>query len=529
MIATRRGLAIVGGLAVVLAIALGLDLSRPPTIEDHALLGSFQPPGVLGMTWKRSGARDFSVVHQNGWQILPPDPPDPLHAFLPDLAALQDVLDTLHGARWHRRGPAMPHHATLTIGMRRGAYVIGIGEPLLGTEQVWLTVDGVGLLVDRWVARALDEAPQKLRVRVPLAAPDQFESIELAAELRVAPTPWRLTQPVPLLLAAEPAAALERALAEVSLVRISDTRLDPHGRTIRAHGAGASDVTTVTLGASCPDSPELVVIGGSYGDGCITAGAAAAVERAVAALSGDRSALIERRPAPFEPAQIKLADGATLDVVRGRIDSQLADAARVAELVAALSVPGTPVPRPAATASSSKIVITDRRGAAITLELLGGALVARAGEPLALQLAPGAIAVVTRPSHALRDLGLRLEEPTTISAITLDDVHYQRGATLGEWTRAPAGPVDPVALEALVAQLAAPHGLSELASPIPARHQLAITITPPVGGPVRHAITVGAPGAGGCPVQADDAVLLLPAALCAAVDHVGRDAHIRPK
>src|SRR5205085_7519754 len=106
-------------------------------------------------------------------------------------------------------------HAQLAAKIGTTSRVIGIGAPLEGTEQQWLVVGDRALLVDRWVARALDPDPLALRVRRPVedAAQAKYVSVELVGQGGVAieGTPKRETVPITLLPRAELIAALERA------------------------------------------------------------------------------------------------------------------------------------------------------------------------------------------------------------------------------------------------------------------------------------------------------------------------------
>ncbi|HET7500620.1 MAG TPA: hypothetical protein VFK02_06435, partial [Kofleriaceae bacterium] len=305
--------------------------------------------------------------------------------------------------------------------------------------------------------------------------------------------------------------------------------------------AGADGVELV-LGGSCPGAPELVAASGTTGDGCVEPAALAAVEQAISGLRQPPAAIAERRPVPFEPRRIVPPDAAVLDVAALRVADAAADPARVAELLAALAAPAEVVPRPptpvtsaaagpagaaghAGAAGAAGMTVTGSGGAAVTLELLPGRLVARPGEPIALRPAPGAWDLLVRPSRALRDLALWLEEPTTITEVQIDDVHYRRGATLDQWTRAPAGPGAPAdarALEALVAQLAAPRALGFADAPVAIRHRLTLTITPPSGPPVAHVLALGAPARAGCPAQLDHDAILLPAGVCTQVAALAR-------
>ncbi|HEU4728754.1 MAG TPA: hypothetical protein VFT22_12710, partial [Kofleriaceae bacterium] len=161
---------------------------------------------------------------------------------------------------------------------------------------------------------------------------------------------------------------------------------------------------------------------------------------------------------------------------------------------------------------------------AITLELFAERVVAREGEPIALRPARGAWDLLVRPSRELRDLALWLEEPTTITELQIDGLHYRRGATLDRWTRAPAGSASPdaKAIEALVALLAAPRALGFAEAPVAIRHRVTLTVTPPSGPPVEHALALGAPRPAGCPAQLEHDAVLLPARMCAEVAALSR-------
>jgi hypothetical protein len=168
------------------------------------------------------------------------------------------------------------------------------------------------------------------------------------------------------------------------------------------------------------------------------------------------------------------------------------------------------------------IELRDRSGQVIALELHRGVVVRR-GESIGLRPAPGAWEAIARPAAAYRDDTLWREEPTTIHAIQIDAATYTRGAVIGEWTRAPAGPVDGAAIEALAGELASPHapgialpGRSAPGTDFQPVHRIAITTAPPAGPPVTHTLEIAA----SCAARADGAAVQLPAALCAKLrDH----------
>jgi hypothetical protein len=424
--------------------------------------------------------------------------------------------------------------------------VLGLGEPIAGTEQAWIVDDGRGVVVDRWAVRALDRDPLALRIKAPLADIRLAQAIAIEGEagppagLRVDGTPRQLHAPEGFLLAADLAGELERALAGVTIVRLPDGPGGAHGLSITATGGslapGVGAGVHLVIGGSCPGAPDLVAVSGTAGDGCIEPAAATAVEHAIGRLHQPREAIVERRPVPFEPQRIVLGDAVALDATALRVGDAPADPARVTELYAALAAPAEVAALPAAPATGH-LVVTGRAGATITLDLFAEHVLARHGEPLALRPAPGAWSLLVRPSRELRDVTLWLEEPTTITTLRIDRVSYQRGAIIGDWTRLPAGatdakpagakpadakpadarPADARILEALVGLLAAPRALGFIDDPIAIAHRVTLVITPPTGAPTEHVLELGAPRAAGCPVHADRDTVLLQAIVCAQV------------
>ncbi|HEY0476238.1 MAG TPA: hypothetical protein VGD37_01875 [Kofleriaceae bacterium] len=531
MIASWRGLAVAAAIAVALAAILIVDVAHtpvPPGPDARALVPGFDPARVTELIWERAGRPAIRAVRAGDrWELRTPG------TVPADTGAIGDVLAALRGGRWHREGAPRPAHGTLTVVAGPVRHVIGIAEPIAGTEQGWIVDDGRGVVVDSWVARALDRDPLSLRIRRPLADAGGARAITItgsppgasdpAVDLRIEGTPRRRVRPSALLLAPEAAGELERALREVAIVRVPDGPSAAHGLAIRVAGIGTQADITIELGGSCPGAPALIALAGTAGDGCVERAAAEAVERAVARLLQPPDAIVERRPVPFEPQHLVLADGAALDTSPPRLGDAAADPARVTELLAALAAPAAVAKLPAGPATGH-IVATARDGAAVTLDLFAGHMLARHGEPLALAPPPGAFSLLTRPSRELRDPTLWLEEPTMITTLTIDDVGYQRGAVIGDWTRRPAGPGDAagpdavrIRIEALVAQLAAPRALGFLDGRIAVAHRVAIEVTPPVGAPTRHELELGTPRPAGCPARIGQDTVVLPAAVCAGV------------
>jgi hypothetical protein len=537
VIASWRGLAVAAAIAIVLAIAVVVDVGHTPTVIDRALVPGFDPGRVTELIWERTGQAPIHVVHAaDGWETRMPSRagPDAVSRVPADPGAIADVLAALRGARWHRRGAPSPAHATLTVVIGAVRHVLGIGEPIAGTEQTWIIADGRGVLVDRWVARALDRDRLALRIKTPLAGIRRARTIAITGNPGEHPTlqldgfPRQLVKPAHYVIASDIARDLEHALGDITIVRLPDAPGAARGVTITTTDedvpAGPRSVVSVVLGGSCPGAPELVAVSGTLGDGCIEPLVRSAIDRAIGRLQQPPEAIVERRPVPFEPARVVLADGAALDTAALRIGDAAADQARVAELLAALAAPAE-VARLPSTPAVHHVVVGGRAGAAITLDLFAEQTLARHGEPIALRPAPGAFRLLVRPSRELRDVTLWLEEPTTITAVQIDEVRYQRGAVIGDWTRLPvagagagSGPTaDTKTVEALVAQLAAPRSLGFLDGELTVIHRVTLTVTPPTGAPTEHVLALGALRASGCPVRLDHEAILLPATVCAQV------------
>jgi hypothetical protein len=532
MIATGRGVVIAAAIAAVLWIAVVLDLAvdlvpRPGAI-DRSLVPGFDPDRVTALVWERAGQPAIDVVRDGDtWRERAGTRVDP--------GAISDVLAALRGARWHRRGDATAVHATLTVvgSTTRGRRTLGIGAPIAGTDQTWIVAGDRGLLVDGWVARALDRDRFALRIKAPLADIARAQTIAIAseathAELRIDGHPRRLIAPAvaaTFVLASDVASQLEHVLGQIAIVRLPDTPVTAHGIAITVDGGSGPTARSVhvAIGGSCPGAPALVALSGTDGDGCIESATAAEVERAIGRLNQPASANVERRPIPFETTRVQLADGVALDTAPLRVGDAPADTARVAELLAALAAPAEPVAAPA-TPPVQHLVVGDRSGAAITLDLFAAHVLARHGESIALRPAPGAWSLLVRPSRELRDPTLWLEEATTITAIAIDRVRYQRGQVIGAWTREPAGstPLDPPAVEALASALAAPRAVGFLDGGVAVVHRVTLTIAPPVGAPRERVLELGAPGAAGCPALVGRDAVVLAARVCAQVAALAR-------
>src|SRR4051812_7049462 len=178
MIASWRGLAVAAAIAAVLAAIVAVDVLRTgrAAVVDRALVPGFDPARVTELGWERAGQPAIRAVRTGErWELRVPGP-------IPaDASAIGEVLAALRGARWHRRGDAPPPHATLTVIAGGEHHVLGIAAPIAGTEQSWIASDGGGLVVDRWVARALERDRLALQVRRPLADVAGARSIAITA------------------------------------------------------------------------------------------------------------------------------------------------------------------------------------------------------------------------------------------------------------------------------------------------------------------------------------------------------------
>jgi hypothetical protein len=266
---------------------------------------------------------------------------------------------------------------------------------------------------------------------------------------------------------------------------------------------------------ACPGSPGRWAIDGTAGPGCVGLGAWENAKRAIWTLTQPAAQLVERRPAPLDPVKVVLPDGGVLELTGpARIGDRDADPAAVLELVAALATPAEPVAVPPGKPLGA-LVVTDRGGRSIALELHAPRVVVRRGEPIGLRVGEGAWERLVRPSATLRDPTPWREEPTTITALELDGTTYTRGAVIGEWTRAGPGRDDPAAVEQLAGALAAPR-VRPHARGGAMRHVVTLHVKPPGGAPVQRTIRIGE-GPGGCHALAEGAPLSVAPEICALV------------
>ncbi len=531
MIATRLGLAITVALACLLALVLALDVRRDTAPPDRALVSDFVTDRVTELAWqgRHIGTPIRLVRGSAGWAWVSPVGPA-------DVPAVEAVLATLRGARWHRRAElsAAGHVSDrLTVTFAGGRTTeISIGQPLKPGEQQWLVIGDAALLVDGWVARSLVPDPVTLRVRAPLGRAGEATEIAVvplgSPEFKLRGSPRRLVaygeHQLAMLVASELVGELERALVGVMIVAVpaAPQKLTQRGMELRLDGTAA-----LVTGGFCPDRPDHPLVDGPTGQGCVDPARWAALGDALAPFTTPgqpMEKLIERRLVPGEPSRVTLVDRTVLDLTkRPRIGDGDADPARVIELLAALATPGEPIAVPTS-APFGTLEVVARDGLALTLDLYAGHIVVRRGEPLGLQLGEGAHALLSRPGTALRDPTLWSEEPTTITKLALDATTYTRGTVLGEWTRTGPGRDDPAALDQLVGLLAAPRGLGPHsgaggAGAAGAGPRVTLTITPPSGAPTTRTFTLVPRG---CGAVVDRAAVQIAPAVCQLVARLTR-------
>lgn len=140
MIASLRGVIALAIVMVVVALAVVLDPPAGPVTVDRAVLGHLETAPTQ-LVWTRPRGPDVTLERAPGgrWTMVKPKAAC-------DARAVEAVLATLRGARWHRRGErgrAGTIHATLAL----TGHVIELGEPIHGADQVWIVVDGTAMLV----------------------------------------------------------------------------------------------------------------------------------------------------------------------------------------------------------------------------------------------------------------------------------------------------------------------------------------------------------------------------------------------
>jgi len=506
VIATMRGLAVLGAVALALAIALIAGGPAEQGAIDRTLLPGFRPELVGALAYARTGEPVVTIERtKDTWQWSDGEraPADP--------TAIDATLTALRGARWHRRASAAAAgtlRGELRVTTQGKTLGFGIGSELPGSHQTWIVHGGHALLVDDWVSRALLPERVALRTRHPLAAADATSSmvagtVVLAGAHQLKPYDVWVDEAV--------LRRLTTALSELEIVSLDG--MVPAEPALRIELRRGEMTTGSAIEAGTCAGDRVRIESGS-GSGCVERGAWRQIEEALKPLTKLRDDVVDQRPLPIAPVKLAFGDGSVLELDgRPRLGADDVDSVRVGELLTALATPGDIVGMPPGTPTAT-IVASGADRTEVTLLLFNGVVV-RKGESFGLRPAPQAWAAIARPPSALRDPVRWREDVITLTALTLDRVTYKRGAVLGEWTRAPPGTFDPALVDALASTLAsvrAPAG----AAPTAIAHTLAVTFTPPAGAPTTHTVELGPPAADGCAARVDRAPVRLELQLCTA-------------
>ncbi len=532
MIATRRGLVVLGVIGIALAVILVVDLAKRDGLVDRALVPGFDEASVVRLGWTAHPVGPYLTLER---AATPTDAPWRRTAPAPgavEQTPVQSLLATLRGARWHRVKDRDPREDGVLLAVDRAGSRLELwigrpsgtsgGSPGEGSEQAWIGIGDRSYLVDAWVARALVPSPIELAIRTPLAGIASVDEYTIDG-MRIAGTPRRLGT---LLLEPTVVTELERAVAELAIEELSPPM--GHGEATTIEMAGMR----VLLGGACG---SRVYMAATTGDGCVARDKADAVRAQVAKLRSaaqllataspqlvtsqaiaQAAAIVARAPVPVGIESVTLVDGATLDLRKrptiaggdARTDEVLALVTALRTPVEAIDVVAVPATQPIGT-----LAIGIGQGD-LVLSLYAGNIVARAGELVALRLAPEVFTLLRRDASMYRDRTPWREEPTTIDEVVIGQVSYKRGAVLGEWTRQPAGPTDPASLDALVRALAEPRVLGVAPTTLTNGRTVRLVVRPPMGGENSHTLVIGAANATGCPAKIDTTTVLLPVEIC---------------
>lgn len=510
MIASRRGLAILAAIAVVLAL-IALVGAPASTSVDHTLVGSFDLTRVTSIRLRHEGRPDVQLARKadgRSWEnVADHTPVDP--------ATIDALFTALRGARWQRRAEARvawPYQGDIRLESDRGKLILAEGRAL-DSGQTWINIGASDhvLLVDSWVARALYPAPLDLRVRHPFAGAAAATTFT-SGTTKIVGT--RLVAPRTLWLDPSILEQLTSALAALEIIALPT---EVPTTAVRELSYDGPQPNTLGLVGSCADNQ--VLLRATTGPGCYEQSAWHALDLVLTALDSASDELSDRRPLPITPTTLTLGTSMLTLGTQPRLGDTDADPSRVSELVTALTTPGELAPRPTG-APTSTLTARDAAGTEVILDLFAPAkLVARRGESLAIRPRPEQWTILARPPSALRDPVRWREDATTITSITVGPTTYTRGAVLGEWTRTPAGraaPVDGALVDALASALATVRAPDAPGDSQPTPLTLEVTFTPPAGKPTTHELKLGAPTPDGCAAVVDGVRVRADLGLCTA-------------
>ena len=510
MIASKRGLAVLGGVVVVLVLVLvmctGNDDDAP---KDRALVPGFDEKRVTELAWSQ-GSSKWGIKRVDGTWRFDTGPQ------LVDAATVDAIFTALRGGTWHRKKKAASDTARRRspsdprVALRFGNETLVIDEQVQGTDQTWVIRGEHAYLVDGWVAKALAPGQLALRVRGPIADCTSAESIEAKLEgATIRLVGAHLVAPRNAWIDETWIRALADACAGIEIVSV-DTKFEPApGLRMVLEGKG----TFAEVG-TC--GPNRVFVETPSGPGCVDGTRMQALRDALRALLQKPHETIDLRPLPIAPVKLTLPDGAVLDLAgKPRLDDGEADAGAVRVLIRALTARGKRVVDFPRTRPRGNYFAVAKDTHQISLTLFDR-VVARSGELGAIEVDDATWEILTRPTAALRDPTRWREDAANITEIKLDNVKYKRGAVLGEWTREPAGTVDNALVGAVVETLGTVRAPASATKPSRVEHRLRVTITPPTGKPIRHELELGAATGQGCPGRIDRELVTLPLALCTA-------------
>ncbi|HUS32052.1 MAG TPA: hypothetical protein VMZ53_26310 [Kofleriaceae bacterium] len=480
MIATTRGLIVLLVLAVVFGVLVIVVGPRKRESLDRALMPRFDETRVNELVYTCPEGAETAIRDGKSWR---------LKTGVADAATIDATIAALRGARWHRSAEmtrAGKTSCTLTV----GDAIFAIGEKLEGTEQTWILRGRRAYLVDGWVANALAPGRLALHVRRPLA------------DAKVDPHSHGIW--------IDPAVVqdIRATLDALELVSLDGKEGTPGAKAFGAEQLGSCDQNRVYIRAPS-------------GVGCVEAAAWQAIVDAEAKLAGPPEAIADRRPVPITPVKLVVSDRHDITLAgKPQIDGVVdADAERVRELLTALATPGELVPVPE-TAPTDALLAVAADGTQVQLHMFGNGVLYRRGEPIAIKTPSERL--IARPSTDYRDPTRWREDPTTITSIKIDNVTFERGAVLGEWTRKPpakpGATVDTALVDALAQTLAVVRAPSNAGNGKTTNGRtLKVTFTPPAGDPSTHTLVVSGAIRDGCRGRADNSEVIFPPELCTAV------------
>lgn len=489
MTASLRGLLACTALLALLGLAWVLGVGVAARAPSPRLV-AIDPARVQALRWQRDG-REVLVVRRagEGWQAALDDgrPAAPVRA-----GVVEDLLDVLAAGRWHRRAPAAAAGRVTTRLLVDGLaaeLAIGVGEPL--GEQRWLVVGERALLVDGWVARALELDPQQVIDRA--ALPEAVRSPVL--EIHGANAPWRtrdlvlqgrgLVSPARRRLDPELARALRERLGALRLEPSTSAAADADAAgddddgddarwSVRIAG-GPRGEATLSGGGACAGSPvpRTRVTSSRLGAGCVDDVAlgelAELIDRAASREGADTrlfaaaaSELLEwtvRAPTSSgAPDSLRFTraggrdgdlagdldgrhDGGRWQVERevdGVVTPIAVEPAAIEELLAELTTPwplatSAPAERSSPRAPIALLTARLRDGSTIDVTLSAGRTALRDGEALGLAVPPALGLAPSLLATSLASRSLWQLEPTSIAKVQLGALALRRGVVLGEW------------------------------------------------------------------------------------------------